>query len=223
MRTKQLAASIVCADQLNLEQELKKLKEVGITHLHCDVMDGIFVDNLSMSPELIEAIRRIPGFTYDIHLATVNPRVYIEMFEKLNPEYLTFHYETTKAVDETIQLVKSFGIKVGIAINPETDWEVLKPYLNDIDLVLMMTVNPGFKGQTFQTNVLKKIAELNSYLTTISNQVLIEVDGNIYKDTIRSIMAHGGADLFVLGTAGLFKRNEDNYDDKVGELLSVLK
>lgn len=219
---KRLVASIMCGDQLNLGNELNSLLEAGINWLHCDVMDGIFVNNLAMGPYDIEAIQKVEGFILDIHLATVTPDKYIAMFAPLKPDYITFHIETSENPQKTIELIKSFDCKVGLAFNPETPVSAIEPYLSEIDLLLVMTVNPGFAGQRFNESVLDKL----KLLTTIFSKVdyrrpLVEVDGNIYETTMRQ-MSDYDVDLYVLGTSALFRNDGISYIDKANNLNTVI-
>ncbi|MGH2064710.1 ribulose-phosphate 3-epimerase [Aerococcus urinaeequi] len=219
---KQLVASIMTADQLNLKDELSDLLEAGINWLHCDVMDGVFVNNLAMGPYQIERLKGYDELTIDIHLATVNPEHYIDMFGPLKPDYLTFHIETTDNPTHLIERIRSYGSKVGLAFSPETPTKEIEPYLDQVDLVLVMTVNPGFSGQKFNESVLNKLQELTNIFNTADYQVpLIEVDGNIYDVTIKK-MENMKVDLFVLGTSALFNKTNQTYNEKADYLNNIL-
>lgn len=219
---KQLVASIMCGDQLNLKTELEGLLEAGITWLHCDVMDGVFVNNLAMGPYDIEAIQQVDGFTLDVHLATVTPDKYIEMYGPLKPDYITFHIETSDDPQKSINLIKSFDCKVGLAFSPETPVSAIEPYLNQIDLLLVMTVNPGFAGQPFNESVLHKLKELTEIFATMEDpRPLVEVDGNIYSETIKKMAAYD-VDLYVLGTSALFRQDGLSYSEKAERLNEVI-
>lgn len=215
-----LAASIMCANQLNLGKELLSLKKAGIDILHCDVMDGIFVNNLAMGPYVLGQIRNFTDIPLDIHLATVDPEKYIKMFLPIKPKYISFHIEATDNPHKLIKLLRENGIGISIAISPETEVSKIIPLLKEIDMILMMTVNPGFSGQNFNYNVLKKLKELKEACNKFSISPIIEVDGCINKDTIPLVVKEG-ANLLVLGTSGLFKGN-NNYEGIIRNLKSLI-
>ncbi|MGX7107403.1 ribulose-phosphate 3-epimerase [Hutsoniella sourekii] len=222
MLEKRLVASIMTADQMHLKVTLDELVEAKINWLHCDVMDGVFVNNLAMGPYQIEALKKDARLILDVHLATVNPEHYIRMFGPLQPDYITFHIETTENPEELFQLIRSYNCKVGLAFSPDTPVTTIEPYLKDIDLLLVMTVNPGFAGQEFISNVLNKLEKLTEIFSENNfERPLIEVDGNIYDQTIRK-MTNFDVDLFVLGTSALFNEDGQSINDKSKYLREVL-
>ncbi|HEL6658076.1 TPA: ribulose-phosphate 3-epimerase [Listeria monocytogenes] len=208
---RKIAASIMCADQLHLGEELRRLESAGVELLHCDVMDGVYVNNLALGPEYLEIVRNNTEIPLDIHLATITPLKYIDMFGPVKPEYISFHVEVAEDVSEVIRKIRSYNVKPSIAINPETPIEAIYPYLDDVEMVLMMTVNPGFAGQKFQTDVLQKLHDLKAKLAGKVHAPLIEVDGNINKETV-GLMRDCLPDIYVLGTSALFHdRDKTSY------------
>ncbi|EIG6965459.1 ribulose-phosphate 3-epimerase [Listeria monocytogenes] len=217
---RKIAASIMCADQLHLGEELRRLESAGVELLHCDVMDGVYVNNLALGPEYLEIVRNNTEIPLDIHLATITPLKYIDMFGPVKPEYISFHVEVAEDVSEVIRKIRSYNVKPSIAINPETPIEAIYPYLDDVEMVLMMTVNPGFAGQKFQTDVLQKLHDLKAKLAGKVHAPLIEVDGNINKETV-GLMRDCLPDIYVLGTSALFHdRDKTSYAERIVHIWS---
>ncbi|MBC2039399.1 ribulose-phosphate 3-epimerase [Listeria marthii] len=217
---RKIAASIMCADQLHLGDELRRLESAGVELLHCDVMDGVYVNNLALGPEYLEIVRNNTEIPLDIHLATITPLKYIDMFAPVKPEYISFHVEVAEDVSEVIRKIRSYNVKPSIAINPETPIEAIYPYLDDVEMVLMMTVNPGFAGQKFQTDVLQKLDDLKAKLAGKVHVPLIEVDGNINKETV-GLMRDCLPDIYVLGTSALFhNRDKTSYAERLVHIWS---
>ncbi|TYV53014.1 ribulose-phosphate 3-epimerase [Listeria monocytogenes] len=217
---RRIAASIMCADQLHLGEELRRLESAGVELLHCDVMDGVYVNNLALGPEYLEIVRNNTEIPLDIHLATITPLKYIDMFGPVKPEYISFHVEVAEDVSEVIRKIRSYNVKPSIAINPETPIEAIYPYLDDVEMVLMMTVNPGFAGQKFQTDVLQKLHDLKAKLAGKVHAPLIEVDGNINKETV-GLMRDCLPDIYVLGTSALFHdRDKTSYAERLVHIWS---
>ncbi|EAA0322636.1 ribulose-phosphate 3-epimerase [Listeria monocytogenes] len=217
---RKIAASIMCADQLHLGDELQRLESAGVELLHCDVMDGVYVNNLALGPEYLEIVRNNTEIPLDIHLATITPLKYIDMFGPVKPEYISFHVEVAEDVSEIIRKIRSYNVKPSIAINPETPIEAIYPYLDDVEMVLMMTVNPGFARQKFQTDVLQKLHDLKAKLAGKIHAPLIEVDGNINKETV-GLMRDCLPDIYVLGTSALFHdRDKTSYAERLVHIWS---
>ncbi|EGJ0843255.1 TPA: ribulose-phosphate 3-epimerase [Listeria monocytogenes] len=217
---RKIAASIMCADQLHLGEELRRLESAGVELLHCDVMDGVYVNNLALGPEYLEIVRNNTEIPLDIHLATITPLKYIDMFGPVKPEYISFHVEVAEDVSEVIRKIRSYNVKPSIAINPETPIEAIYPYLDGVEMVLMMTVNPGFAGQKFQTDVLQKLHDLKAKLAGKVHAPLIEVDGNINKETV-GLMRDCLPDIYVLGTSALFHdRDKTSYAERLVHIWS---
>ncbi|EAC7103585.1 ribulose-phosphate 3-epimerase [Listeria monocytogenes] len=217
---RKIAASIMCADQLHLGEELRRLESAGVELLHCDVMDGVYVNNLALGPEYLEIVRNNTEIPLDIHLATITPLKYIDMFGPVKPEYISFHVEVAEDVSEVIRKIRSYNVKPSIAINPETPIEAIYPYLDDVEMVLMMTVNPGFAGQKFQTDVIQKLHDLKAKLAGKVHAPLIEVDGNINKETV-GLMRDCLPNIYVLGTSALFHdRDKTSYAERLVHIWS---
>jgi ribulose-phosphate 3-epimerase len=217
-----IAASIMCANPFYLAQEIAKCEEAKIDLFHCDVMDGIYVNNLALYPEYLTALSKKTSIPLDIHLATITPFKYIEMFKEAKPEYISFHIEVVENVREVIQKLREYGIKPSIAVNPETPIASIFPYIEEIDMILLMTVNPGFAGQAFQHSTLEKLRLLKEELKHHKNQPLIEVDGNINAQTVAK-MKDFLPDIFVLGTSALFhEKDETSYEQRARNIFSKI-
>ena len=214
---KQFAASIMCADQMNLKKELEELEKAEIKLLHCDVMDGIFVDNMAMGPYILEEIKRNTNIPLDIHLAAITPLKYMKMYSAIKPKYISFHIETSENPEKEIEFLRENGISPSLAISPQTPISEIVKYLSLVDMLLIMTVNPGFAGQPFNYSVIEKLKELNICLRDLENPPLIEVDGNINKNTI-PILYENNASVYVLGTSALFNSDSGTYKEKIEDL-----
>ena len=214
---KQFAASIMCADQMNLKKELEELEKAEIKLLHCDVMDGIFVDNMAMGPYILEEIKKNTDMPLDIHLAAITPLKYMKMYSAIKPKYISFHIETSENPEKEIEFLRENRISPSLAISPQTPISEIVKYLSLVDMLLIMTVNPGFAGQPFNYSVIEKLKELNICLRDLENPPLIEVDGNINKNTI-PILYENNASVYVLGTSALFNNTPGTYREKIEDL-----
>ena len=214
---KQFAASIMCADQMNLKKELEELEKAEIKLLHCDVMDGIFVDNMAMGPYILEEIKRNTNIPLDIHLAAITPLKYMKMYSAIKPKYISFHIETSENPEKEIEFLRENRISPSLAISPQTPISEIVKYLSLVDMLLIMTVNPGFAGQPFNYSVIEKLKELNICLRDLENPPLIEVDGNINKNTI-PILYKNNASVYVLGTSALFNNTPGTYREKIEDM-----
>ncbi len=200
---KKIAPSLLSANFSNLEKDIKMLEEGGADLLHVDVMDGHFVPNITIGPIVTEAINEVANIPLDVHLMISDPDYYINAFADAGADYLTVHAEATPHLHRVVQKIKSRGIKAGVSLNPHTPINVLENILEDIDLVLVMSVNPGFGGQSFIPQSLKKISSLKNMLSKNgADHVEIEVDGGIKIDNIKKV-SDAGADIFVSGS-GIF-------------------
>ena len=195
-----LSTSILSADFTQLGDQIKQAEDAGTDWFHIDIMDGHFVPNLSMGPFIVEACSRITNLPLDVHLMIEKPERYLDTFAKSGATNLTVHIETCPEMDKTLQLIHDLGCKAGITLNPSTEVERIEPFLADIDLVLVMSINPGFSGQTFMPEVLPKIARIRKILDEVNPSGLIEVDGGINPLTIRQVYDEG-ARVFAVASA----------------------
>ncbi|WOV86158.1 ribulose-phosphate 3-epimerase [Sporosarcina oncorhynchi] len=195
-----IAPSILAADFSKLAEEVLEVEKAGAELIHIDVMDGHFVPNITMGPIVVEALRPITKLPLDVHLMIENPDAYIEAFAKAGADYITVHVETCKHLHRTIQLIRSFGVKPGVVLNPHTPVEQIKHVLEDIDMVLFMTVNPGFGGQKFIHSVIPKVKQLSEIIKEKGLSIEIEIDGGINEETIIPCV-EAGATIFVAGSA----------------------
>lgn len=193
-----IAPSLLSANYLNLQADCAMLNESEADWYHLDVMDGHFVPNISFGPMLIEFFRKATTKLCDVHLMIEEPERYTEAFKKAGADILTVHYEACKHLHRNIQQIKALGMQAGVALNPHTPVDVLKDILPDIDLVCMMSVNPGFGGQSFITHTLSKIKSLRTMIDTWGLPVKIEIDGGVTLENAKSIM-DAGAHVLVAG------------------------
>lgn len=195
-----IAPSILAADFGKLVEEVKDVEKAGADLIHVDVMDGHFVPNISFGSIAMDAIRPHTELPLDVHLMIENPDQYIEQFAKAGAAYITVHVEACRHLHRTIQLIRSYGVKPGVVLNPHTPIETIKHVLEDIDMVLFMTVNPGFGGQKFIHSVVPKIKELSDIIKEKNLDAAIEIDGGVNAETIVPC-AQAGATIFVAGSA----------------------
>lgn len=195
-----IAPSILSADFAKLGAEIKDVEKGGADYIHVDVMDGHFVPNITIGPLIVEAIKPVTTLPLDVHLMIENPDPYIPVFANSGASIITVHQEACTHLHRTIQLIKQHNVKAGVVINPATPAEVLLPILADVDLVLLMTVNPGFGGQSFIESVLKKIEQVSTWRKEFDLSFEIEVDGGVNVETAK-LCTDAGADVLVAGSA----------------------
>lgn len=194
-----IAPSILSADFANLAHDIKRVEEAGAGYIHVDAMDGCFVDNLTFGPNVVQAIRPHTKLPLDCHLMVENPEKLIPAFAKAGADIISIHVEATKHIHGALQMIRSHNVKSGVVINPGTPVSAIESVLGDVDLVLVMTVNPGFGGQSFIASTVDKIKELDQLRDKHHYQYEIEVDGGISHETIGKCSA-AGADVFVAGS-----------------------
>ncbi len=203
---KKIAPSILSADFTRLGDEIKAVEKAGADYIHIDVMDGHFVPNITIGPLIVEAARRATILPLDVHLMISNPDQYVDEFRKAGADIITVHAEAVNHLHRSIQLIRKSGARTGVSLNPATPLDALEYVLDDLDMVLLMTVNPGFGGQEFIKEVLPKIKRLKEIIKARGLATEIEVDGGINADTI-GMVSSAGADIFVAGSA-VFKSKD---------------
>ena len=197
---KKIAPSILSADFTRLGEEVKAVEQAGADYIHIDVMDGHFVPNITIGPMIVEAVRRVTDLPLDVHLMISNPDQYVEDFVKAGSDILTVHGEAVHHLHRSLQYIKSSGVKAAVSLNPASPLQLIEYVLDDLDLVLLMTVNPGFGGQAFIPGVIPKIRRLRKMVDERGLKTEIEVDGGIGPETINPVSS-AGADVFVAGSA----------------------
>ena len=199
---KTISPSILAADMLNLGKEIKKIETSGSKYVHIDVMDGVFVPNISFGMPIVSAVRRITDLTLDVHLMIVNPERYVEKFVERGADIVTIHIESTdhENILKSINIIHRLGKKIGLSIKPKTDYSAILPYIDLVDMILVMTVEPGFGGQKFMNETMEKVSKIRKVIEEKNLNVDIEVDGGINAQTL-AIADESGANVFVLGTA----------------------
>ena len=214
---KTISPSILAANMLNLGDEIKKIEFSGAKYVHIDVMDGIFVPNISYGMPVVSAVRKSTNLILDVHLMITRPERYIKQFIECGADIITFHVESTshEEILNSIDIIHRYGKKAGLSIKPNTEVDAILPYINLIDMVLVMTVEPGFGGQSFIVETMNKVSKIRELITNNCFAVDIEVDGGVNSNTLL-IAQESGANIFVLGTA-FFK------SDNPGEFTNLLK
>jgi ribulose-phosphate 3-epimerase len=197
---KMIAPSILSADFSRLGEEIAAVEAAGADWIHIDVMDGRFVPNITIGPGLIASIRKTTSLPFDVHLMIENPERYVDDFAKAGSDRITVHVEATVHLHRTVAMIREKGLKAGVSLNPATPLCLIEPILPDIDLLLVMTVNPGFGGQKFIEGSLARIRQAKEMILAVAPEVLLEVDGGVTLKNIRSV-SDAGADVLVAGSA----------------------
>lgn len=221
MQRCRIAPSILSADFARLGEEVRDVVSAGADWIHFDVMDNHYVPNLTVGPQVLKAIRPYSDVPIDVHLMIEPVDELIPAFAKAGADYITFHCEASRHIDRTLQLIRSFGVKTGLVFNPATPLTYLDYELDNIDLVLLMSVNPGFGGQSFIPSTLEKVREvrrrLDAYRAQTGREILLEVDGGVKPDNIARI-AEAGADTFVAGSAVFGAGSPEGYSDVIARM-----
>ena len=213
-----LSPSILSADFMRLGEQIREVEEAGVPYLHFDVMDGIFVPSISFGMPVLKSVRKGTDLFLDVHLMITEPERYVQEFAESGADMITFHIEATKDPEEVVRKIRSFGKKVGIAIKPATPVEVLKPYLDHIDMALVMTVEPGFGGQKLIPECLDKVKELRGICDGMGLDLDIQVDGGIGAGNLKEVLGYG-TNVIVAGSAVF----NGNVKEKALELLEIMQ
>ncbi|MDD6339734.1 MAG: ribulose-phosphate 3-epimerase [Butyrivibrio sp.] len=215
--SKQIAPSLLAADFARVGEQLKEIESVGVKYLHLDVMDGIFVPSISFGMPVIESLRKNTDMIFDVHMMVIDPERYIEVIKKSGADIITIHVEACKDVVGTLKAIRELGARPAISINPKTPVAELVPFLPYVDMVLIMSVEPGFGGQSFIENSYAKLREIAEIRRENNMDFLIEVDGGVNASNIKAV-AECGADILVAGSA-VFKNNAGENAKTLMELI----
>jgi ribulose-phosphate 3-epimerase len=197
---KKIAPSILSADFSRLGEEIAAVEKAGADWIHIDVMDGLFVPNITIGPGVVASLRKVTRLPLDVHLMIENPERYLEAFAEAGSDVITIHVEATRHIHWALSRIRQLGLKAGVSLNPGTSLALVEPIIPDLDNLLIMTVNPGFGGQPFIEGVLPKIRQAKDLIDRTAPRVTLEVDGGVTTENIE-IIAQAGADIFVAGTS----------------------
>lgn len=217
MSSKLIAPSVLAADFANIQRDIEMINKSDADWFHIDIMDGVFVPNISFGMPVLEAITKHAKKTIDVHLMIVDPDRYIKTFANLGSNILTVHFEACTHLHRTLQAIKAEGMKAGVALNPHTNINVLEDVINDIDLVCIMSVNPGFGGQSFIKNTYHKVKQLKALITSKGASTQIEIDGGVTNKNAKALV-DAGADILV---AGSYVFKSDNQIETIKDLKAV--
>lgn len=209
-----IAPSILSADFSRLGEEIKAIEKAGANYIHIDVMDGSFVPNITIGNEVVKNLRKVSTLPFDVHLMINNPDAHIKAFAEAGSDIITIHAEASTHLDRSLELIKSYGKKVGVSLVPSTHEDALDYVLEKLDLILVMTVNPGFGGQKFLSSQLRKIENIRKKIEKIGKKIELEVDGGINHETSKNVVSAGG-DVLVSGS---YIFGSGNYADAISRL-----
>ncbi|MGI5950096.1 ribulose-phosphate 3-epimerase [Peptoniphilus sp.] len=213
-----ISPSILSANFANLEKDFKIMDEEKVDYIHLDIMDGSYVPNISFGPGVVKHLRPLTDITFDTHLMINNPENYIEAFANSGSDIITIHSDATTHLNRIINLIKSYGLKAGLSLNPHESIDILDYTIEDLDLILVMSVNPGFGGQSFIESSYRKISEIRELIEKRNLDTLIEVDGGVKLDNAKKVL-DAGADILVAGSAIFDSKNTRENIRKFKELL----
>jgi ribulose-phosphate 3-epimerase len=219
MKNTLIAPSVLAADFANLQRDIEMINNSEADWFHIDIMDGVFVPNISFGMPVLDAINRHAKKTIDVHLMIVDPDRYISTFKKLGADVLTVHYEACNHLHRTLQAIKAEGMKAGVALNPHTSVALLEDVIQDIDMVCIMSVNPGFGGQSFIENTYDKVRKLKALITKKNTNTLIEIDGGVTNKNAKALV-EAGADVLV---AGSYVFGAENPIATIADLKSITR
>jgi ribulose-phosphate 3-epimerase len=212
-----IAPSILAANFNHLEKDILMINESEADFIHCDIMDGVFVPNISFGIPIVEHVKKLASKPLDVHLMIINPDPFIKPFSDAGASWLTVHYETCPHLHRTVQMIKEAGMKAGVCLNPHTPVSVLEDIVSELDMVLLMSVNPGFGGQQFIANICNKVKQLKNLLKIKNPGCLIEVDGGVNYETGKMLI-EAGTDVLV---AGSFVFSSENPKDTISRLRNL--
>lgn len=217
MKNTMIAPSVLAADFGNLQRDVEMINKSQADWFHIDIMDGVFVPNISFGMPVLEAIAKHANKTLDVHLMIIDPDRYIKTFKDLGADILTVHYEACNHLHRTIQAIKAEGMKAGVALNPHTNVNVLEDVIKDLDLVLIMSVNPGFGGQSFIENTYDKVKKLKAMIDATGSSAIIEIDGGVTSKNAKALVEAGASAL----VAGSFVFKSETPMDTIAELKEI--